>query len=291
MLSRFARGVQMNAPTPREEAARLKRQGAEQAIQLALESKWEEAVTLNRSILTTYPNDVDASNRLGKALLEVGRYREAREAYGRSLELDPVNSIAKRNLDRLSTIAEADEPRRTEAVAKVAQDLFIEEIGKTGVTVLRDAPRESLARLTAGDEVYLKPGEELIRVEDVSGEVLGSIEPKLGLRLLRMIEGGNRYAAAVKSVGEKAAELIIKETYRDPSQTRLSFPATGGEGVRPYIKESLLRLADDDDEEELIDEGDTENWEEEPESSESTVSFSAFQNTIERDLEDDDEEE
>ncbi len=35
--------------------------------------------------------------------------------------------------------------------------------------------------------------------------------------------------------------MIIKETYRDPSQTRLSFPATGAEGVRPYIKESLLR--------------------------------------------------
>ena len=38
-----------------EEAARLKRQGSEQAIQLALESKWEEAAALNRSILAAHP--------------------------------------------------------------------------------------------------------------------------------------------------------------------------------------------------------------------------------------------
>jgi tetratricopeptide (TPR) repeat protein len=165
----------------REEVARLKRQGADQAIQLALESKWEEAVALNRSIVTTYPGDVEGWNRLGKALLEVGRYREAREAYAKSLELDPVGTIAKRNLERLTTLTDQDEPRRQEAAAKVNQDLFIEEIGKTGVTPLQGASRETLARLTAGDEVYLKTGEELIRVEDIQGELLGTLEPKLAL--------------------------------------------------------------------------------------------------------------
>jgi tetratricopeptide (TPR) repeat protein len=283
----------MESLSPREEAARLKRQGSDQAIALALESKWEEAVTLNRSILNAYPTDVDAWNRLGKALLEVGRYREARDAYARSLELDSVNSIAKRNLDRLSALTEAEEPRRAEGTTKVAQDLFIEEIGKTGVTPLVGASRETLAKLTAGDEVYLKTGDELIRVEDAAGEMLGTIEPKLALRLLRMIEGGNKYAAAVKSVNDREAELIIKETYRDPSQTRVSFPTSGAEGVRPYIKESLLRLGDDDDDEMVLDDdAETETWgEEEAEPAEGTVNFSSFQNTIERDLEDDEEEE
>src|SRR3990170_6754001 len=119
----------MESPIQAEEATRLKRQGAEQAIQLALESKWEEAVALNRSILAAHEGDVDAWNRLGKALLELGRLREARDAYAKSLGLDPVNPIAKRNLDRLSTVAEEEQPRRAEGVAKVAQELFIEEIG------------------------------------------------------------------------------------------------------------------------------------------------------------------
>ena len=102
-----------------------------------------------------------------------------------------------------------------------------------------------------------------------------------------MIEGGNKYAAAVKSVNDSDVELIIKETYRDPSQTRLSFPATGGEGVRPYIKESLLRLGDDDDMELMEDDGDTEEFEAEPDAEEGTVSFSSF---AESDGDDEDDE-
>jgi tetratricopeptide (TPR) repeat protein len=274
-----------------EEIAQPKRQGAEQAIQLALESKWEEAAVLNRNLLSTHPSDVDAWNRLGKSLLELGRYRDASDAYGKALDLDPVNSIAKRNIERLSAIKDAEQPRRADAVAKVAQDLFIEEVGKSGTSVLRGVPTAAMVGLTAGDEVYLKPGDTLINVETIQGEVIGNIEAKLGLRLLRLIKGGNRYAAAVKSIsGDSDVELIIKEVYRDPSQTKLSFPAVGGEGIRPYIKESLLRLnADDDDDDEV--EAEIDDWEAEPEPSETAVTFSSFQSVIERDVDDDDEEE
>lgn len=273
----------MNTPIQGEEATRLKRQGADQAIQLALESKWEEAVVLNRAILSVFAGDVDAWNRLGKALSELGRYREALEAYSKSLELEPGNSIAKRNIERLSTISESEQPRRVEATAKVAQDLFIEEIGKTGVTVLQGTSREALATLTSGDEVYLKPGDELIRVENAAGQTLGSLEPKLALRLLRLMEGGSRYAAAVKSVNENEAEIIIKEIYRDPNQTRPSFPTTAAEGVRPYIKESLLRLAEEE-EEELEEEIDSDEWEGESEPSEAAAGFSGFPTALDRDV-------
>src|SRR5687768_515371 len=111
-----------SGPSLREEAARIKRQGTDQAIQLALESKWEEAVALNRSILTVHANDVETWNRLGKSLLELGRYGEALEAYTKSVELDPINTIARRNVDRLAALQDV-EPRRAEGVVKVAQDL------------------------------------------------------------------------------------------------------------------------------------------------------------------------
>jgi hypothetical protein len=282
----------MNPPVTGEEAARLKRQGSEQAIALALESKWEEAAALNKTILAAHPSDVEAWNRLGKSLLELGRLREARDAYGHSVQLDPVNTIAKRNMDRLATLVDSsdgEDIQRPGMVAKASQDLFIEEIGKTGVTVIRDVAKETVARLTAGDEVYLKPGEELISVEDANGDAIGALEPKLALRLLRMIDGGNKYAAGVKSLGASDVELIIKETYRDPSQTRLSFPATGGEGVRAYTRESLVRMGDDDDDDEVED-TDTEDWDGDAEPGDgNTVTFSSFQNTIERDVDDDDD--
>jgi tetratricopeptide (TPR) repeat protein len=278
----------MNSPTEGEEEVRLTRQGAEQAIQLAIESKWEEAATLNRSILEAQPDDVDTWNRLGKSLLELGRYREAHDAYAKSIELDPVNQIAKRNLERLEGLQDAA-PRR-EGVAKVAQDLFIEEVGKSGTTVLRSAPREILASLTAGDEVYLKADEDVLQIANAGGDIIGSVEPKLGLRLLRLIQGGNQYAAAVKSLGETDVEVIIKETFRDPSQTRLSFPAVGAEGVRPYIKESLLRLGADDDDDELIDdEGENEDWDHDSSDGDGNVSLAAIED-VDADPDDDEGE-
>jgi hypothetical protein len=245
----------MNSPVEREDVNRLKRQGAEQAIELALESKWEEAATLNRTIVQAAPADVDAWNRLGKALLELGRFREAFESYGKSLALDPVNPIAKRNLERLEGLKD-QEVSRGPSVARVAQDLFIEEVGKTGVTVLQIASVDLMPTLTSGDEVYLKPLDDAISVESADGDYLGQLEPKLGLRLLRLIEGGSQYAAAVKSLNDPNVELIIKETFRHPSQTRPSFQSSSSESVRPYIRESLLRLADDDDDDMLEEESD-----------------------------------
>ncbi len=275
----------MNSPTEGEEEVRSPRQGAEQAIQLAIESKWEEAATLNRTLLESQSGDVDTWNRLGKSLLELGRIRDAYEAYAKSIELDPVNQIAKRNLERLEGLQDAA-PRR-EGVAKVAQDLFIEEVGKSGTTILRDAPRELLAALTAGDEVYLKPQDDVLQVANAGGDVIGAVELKLGLRLMRLIQGGNQYAAAVKSLGETEVEVIIKETFRDPSQTRLSFPAAGaGRGARPPSKESLLRRGADDDEDEIVDDG--EDWDRESSDGEGNVSPSTIE---ESDPDDEDEDE
>jgi hypothetical protein len=269
----------MNLQT-QSERARLARQGAEQAISLALDGKWEEAVAFNRSLLANSPNDVDAQNRLGKALLELGRFRDAREAYSRALEIDPVNSIAKRNLDRLSTIKDDEEPRRAEVSAKVAQELFIEEIGKTGTTVLQAVAPDTLAKLVAGDEVYLKADGNILNVENVLGELIGHVEAKLSLRLVRLMQSGNRYAAAIKSVGDSEAQVIIKEVYRDPSQTKVSFPSKGAEGVRPYIKESLLRydIDEDEEEEDEVDE-EREDWDAEPETTES-LSIASLKESI-----------
>jgi len=62
---------------------------------------------------------------------------------------------------------------------------------------------------------------------------------------------------------------------------------TGGDTVRPYIKESLLRLGDDDEMELMEDDGDTEEFEAEPDAEEGTVSFSSF---AESDGDDEDDE-
>ena len=87
-----------------EDRLRQKRLKVEKAIQLAMQNRWSEAAELNRELIQEFPKDVDAHNRLGKALMELGRYREARDAYAEALRLDPMNSIAQKNLARLEKL-------------------------------------------------------------------------------------------------------------------------------------------------------------------------------------------
>jgi len=81
-----------------EEKIRLKKQWTDQAIQQALTSQWEEAVITNKNILSIYPTEAEAYNRLGKAFSELGQYAEARQAYSQTLKYSPNNTIAKKNL-------------------------------------------------------------------------------------------------------------------------------------------------------------------------------------------------
>jgi hypothetical protein len=275
-----------------EERSRLRRQRAELAIQLALQSRWEEAAAINRGILSLYPSDVDTWNRLGKALAELGQYQEAREAYAKALELDSTSTIARRNLARLEALGAAA-PTRAQPKQQLDPQIFIEETGKTGVTTLHRVNQEVLARMTAGDRVELCPEGNVLVVKDSRGEYVGEVEPKLGLRLLKLMEGGNQYAAALTSLADAASRVIIKETYQHPSQAgRPSFPAAGPELIRPYIKERILRHEAEEEEETTEEnEGDGEEWERETESQEGNIRLNDYQKATEPDSDDDEDEE
>ncbi len=246
-----------------EDKARVKRVRTEQAIQFAMQSRWDEAITANRAIIAVFPEEADAYNRLGKALSETGKIKEAREAYNQALAIQPSNAIARKNLERLASAKAKAEPDKAQ---QVDTSLFIEEMGKSGVTVLRPVPTKMLVTLSAGDEVALKTVGSRLTVETMAGDYLADVEPKLALRLTRLIAGGNKYAAAVAGLNGDSVKVIIKETFQHPTQVgRLSFPAgKAGDVVRPYTKESLVR-ADLDDDEEFAEEVE-EEWEEaEPE--------------------------
>src|SRR5260370_25326946 len=81
-----------------EEKARLRRELTEKAIKLALESNWEEAVEANQRLLSLHPRELSTLNRLGKALSELGRYGEAKQAYADAIGIDPTNTITRNNL-------------------------------------------------------------------------------------------------------------------------------------------------------------------------------------------------
>jgi tetratricopeptide (TPR) repeat protein len=225
---------------PLAEKVRLKQQWSAEATALALNSRWEEAAAANRSIIELFPDDIEAHNRLGKALTELGRYAEAWEAYNRVLEIDPCNIIADRNLSRLSQLKQArPEPKKTQ---ELDPSLFVEEAGKTALVKLhRPAPKEVLTRMSAGDQVYLRVAGNRLIAENGDGEYLGEIEPRLGLRLIQLMSGGNRYQAAMATSGSEDGKVIIKEAFQDPSQAgRPSFPPRVADSSRPYSKDKVL---------------------------------------------------
>ena len=90
--------------TQKEGSTRFFRAQTRQAIDLALQSRWEAAVKVNQEILSLNPGDAETYNRLGKALLELGIYDEAKEAFREALAAKPSNKIAHKNLERLEHI-------------------------------------------------------------------------------------------------------------------------------------------------------------------------------------------
>ncbi len=237
-----------------EGQVRLKRLRAKQAIALAMRGQWREAVAINKSIVDTFSNDVDAYNRLGRAYMELGEYSQAREAYIRALEFDPYNAIAQKNLHRLSLLGESPVSSEDDVDTAKPQH-FIEETGKAGVVNLYHlAPGEVLARMVAGDRVYLEISDSSLIVENSSGQYLGQVEPKYGKRLIRLMKRGNKYSGAIVSSTEDKVTVIVREVYQHPSQAgQLSFPPRGLEVPQSYVSDRIFRR-ELEYEEELVEE-------------------------------------
>ncbi len=193
-----------------EDRLRLKRIKAEQAISFAMNSRWAEAADMNRRILELFPTDVDSHNRLGKALMELGQYSAARLAYEEALRLDPTNTIAAKNLQRLDKLIQEGQTAAPPP-APVDPRLFIEESGKTVVTSLVDiAPPEEIARLNPGDVVDLETVGSTVRLlEPNTGSMIGRLDPKLSQRVLKLMELGNSYTAAITAVDEQSVRVIV----------------------------------------------------------------------------------
>lgn len=246
-----------------QDKSRLRREREKEAVALALDGRWEEAIMVNREILRLFPEDVEAHNRLGKALMELGRYAEARDAFQKALALSPHNSIARKNLERLAHLQgqTTPSPKRSR---KVTPHLFIEESGRSGVAELHNtAPDYILAKMAAGDLVNLKVEGHALVVENLQGEYLGEVEPPLAFRLIRLMEGGNRYQAAILSINEASRDdqrprivrIIIREVYRHPSQAGISsFPSRPADKYRDHLTPLPYELEAEEAEEEEVEE-------------------------------------
>lgn len=226
-----------------ENKEKTRKDRAKQAVAFAMKSRWEEAVLVNRAILQDFPDDLEAYNRLGKGLSELGRNREAKESFQRALELSPYNSIAKKNLERLIRLGDDGSAPRVAASGSATSHNFVEESGKAGKTTLINlAASNLLLQLAPGHAVKMSIESKRLKIDNSLGEYVGQIEPRLASRLIKLINGGNQYDAAVTSVGERELTIIIRETYKHPAQSGIvSFPSRSL-GVPVPVASSILEL-------------------------------------------------
>jgi len=239
-----------------EERTKLGRRLSEEAITLAIQGRWEEAMAVNKSIIERFPGDIGAYNRLGRALTELGEFAQAKEAYNKVLELAPRNAIAAKNLARLASLSESKAASGS-GHHRIIPALFVTEMGKAGVVNLFNlAPGEILGRMGVGGQVHLKVEGRRLIVENGRGEYLGEVEPKCGLRLIRLMEGGNRYTVAILSVGNDRVRVIIREEYQHPSQVgQPSFPVKCNEHLLLSAREPLVTSNVTAEENEATEEG------------------------------------
>lgn len=235
-------------------------QYADDAVQLAIAGKWDDAVKLNKFIVESFGADEETQNRLGKALAELGKLKDAKAAYEAALKLNPMNSIAKKNAARINTLLHQKEGLKVGGT-KVDLNLFVEEMGKTVITTLESTSADICSKVAAGDIAELRIDGDGIMAETSRGVRLGLLEAKLARRLTKFMRGGNRYQAGLTSCEGSTVKLIVRETYQDTRFAgKPSFPVKRKREVefRPYTKESLLSrdvevFAGEDDEEPLVE--------------------------------------
>jgi hypothetical protein len=274
----------------------------EEAVQLAVDAQWQQAIELNRFIVETFGSDQSTHNRIGKALTELGQLDQAKAAYDASLAVNPLNPVARKNSQKLENLMKANQALRGGAV-KVDLNLFVEEMGKTTTTTLRAAAGDVSSKVAPGDVAELRVEGDGIEIDTVRGVRIGSLEPKLARRLIKFIQGGNRYQAGVTSCDGPIVRLIVREVYQDPKFAgKPSFPITRKRDVefRPYSRDTLVAReaaayvpAADEDELEPSEEGavfaDEEGGMQDEEEGEEDVEMDLDEESIDLDEEGDEE--
>lgn len=185
------------------------------AIEAALCCNWPQALLLNKQLIKLDPDNIDCLNRLAKACFELGKYQQAKKICQAVLKIDAYNSIAQKNLQKVATIKKGTAKLIGNGYTPaVSPALFLEEPGRTKIVpLIKVAEPHKLLTLSCGIEVTLRQKNRGITV--VCGKsYLGALPDDTAFHLLRLLRGGNRYQAFIKSTRQNGITIFIREVFR-----------------------------------------------------------------------------
>lgn len=223
----------------------------QQAIDAALDSKWEEALRINKKIIKLDPQNIDALNRLAKANMELGKSNLAKKFYSEVVKIDPYNPIALKNLKIMKSFKSNGQNIVSNCHSRLSPSLFLQEPGKTKmVNLLKVAEPQKLSQVFCGMKVEMEVKNRKITIADVNGNYLGVLPDDISHHLLRLYKGGNKYDLFVKSIRVNSLSVIIKEIFRSKKfKNQPSFLEYSNSSATTPLLTSLDRTDDEDAEE------------------------------------------
>lgn len=189
---------------------------AQKAISLALHGRWPEAIKVNLEILSLNSKDTDSLNRLAKAYAESGKIEDAKKASKQVIEIDPVNVIATRSLEKWQTMKDGE----VRSKSFTSSESFLEDPGKTKIlTLVNPGETQIITSLDSGDRVKLLPHPHSIAVVTVDNKYIGKLPDDLAARLRSLIKTGSKYEVIIKSVNTKEVTVFIRsDTFSFPTE-------------------------------------------------------------------------
>lgn len=186
----------------------------DQAIKVAIEGKWDEAIQLNKTLLKESPSCIETLNRLALAYMVVGEINKAKLTYQKVLKLDPLNSIAVKNLKILKE--KMNKSKNTKSTLNIQlNNNFLEESGKTKILELINiAPAKTIQMLRTGQRNIMAIKRLKIFILDEDSQYIGVLPDDIGKRLIRFIKSGNKYESCIKSANPHKVTVFIKEVKR-----------------------------------------------------------------------------
>lgn len=188
---------------------------SQQAIDAALDQRWEEALTINKKIIKLDPQNVDALNRQARAYMELGKANLAKKYYSQALKYDPYNPIAQKNLKIMRSFKSNGQISSWNCKDRLSPSLFLQEPGKTKmVNLLNVAEPQKLSQAYCGMKVTMATKNRRVTIVDTNGNYLGVLPDDVSHHLLRLTKGGNKYELFIKSISVNSLSVLIKETFR-----------------------------------------------------------------------------
>ena len=205
---------------------------AKKAISAALKGNWNNAIAINEEILQKNSNDLDAKLRLGRAFIQTKQTAKATKLFTQVLKKDPINQVAKRNLDLINK-NKGDVGDRNNISAKA----LIKEPGTTQEAFLEITATDLTSDdFTPGETLKLKLNKKSISVLKLNG---GQPKP---MGILKQPTIVNRINSVKNKKGQVSAHFIKGRGSKIHILFKCTIPVFRSEKqeVRPYLKKGTI---------------------------------------------------